>query len=288
MTSPWTLDNVSQSSSSVPQNCIILAMNTTIPWNNPNNLISLEAEFLFDRIKATIIIPVLFLIGFPANCINMAVFFKQGLKDRINLCLFSLAVVDIITLTVVFTLYAERLYSQFTDGERIGVVYRYAVNNNLIGLFGIGYGIMFLSVIISAERCICILFPMRAQSMSSKEIGVTKMLIALSIEFFILFIPVIILRIVPVFEPRLSPGDELANFFNLLVGVSEIFANISSSMNFFVYYSTGRKFRETLHCMIRRKTAPKRKQDSKSDSTTIASHTLTSVTQAACSDIQDK
>ena len=127
-----------------------------------------------------------------------------------------------------------------------------------------------------------------SSSMSSKEIGVTKMLIALSIEFFILSIPVIILRIVPVFEPRLSPGDQLANFFNLLVGVSEIFANISSSMNFFVYYSTGRKFRETLHCMIRRKTAPKRKQDSKSDSTTIAMHTLTSVTQEASLDIQDK
>jgi len=390
MTSPWTVD-VNQSASNVPHSCVILPMNVTVPWNNPNNIITFEAQNLFERIKATVIAPILFLIGFPANCINMAVFYKQGLKERINMCLFSLALIDIITLTMVFTFHAERIYTQFTSGERIGVVYRFAVNNNLIGLFGFAYGMMFLSAIISTERCICILFPMRAQrciptkalavviivgvvglmlarfavtamyrvtcffeirtqrvswqiyvndyyipnkamvtglngvffgflvtvgcpsvvlvtttisavklhqivrwrsqsssSMSSKEIGVTKMLIALSIEFFILSIPVIILRIVPVFEPRLSPGDELANFFNLLVGVSEIFANISSSVNFFVYYSTGRKFRETLHCMIRRKTAPKRKQDSKSDSTTIARHTLTSVTQEAGLDIQDK
>ena len=124
--------------------------------------------------------------------------------------------------------------------------------------------------------------------MSSKEIGVTKMLIALSIEFFILSIPVIILRIVPVFEPRLSPGDELANFFNLLVGVCEIFSNISSSVNLLVYYTTGRRFRETLHSMIQRKTAPKRKQDSKSDSSTVPKTTLKSETHKASLDIQDK
>ena len=366
-------------------------MNTTIPWNNPNNLISLETEQLFDRIKATVLIPVLFLIGFPANCINMAVFFKQGLKERINLCLFSLALVDIMALTAVFSFHAERIYTQFTDGKRIGVVYRYAVNSNLIGLFGIGYGMMFLSVIISTERCICILFPLRAQrciptkalaviivvgvsvllfarfavtamyrvtcfyemrtqrlswqpyvndyyfrnkamisalngvlygflvsvgcpfvvlvtttisavrltqmvrwrsqtssSLSSKEIGVTKMLIALSIEFFVLNIPVIILRVVPAFEPRLRPGGDFANSFNLLMGVGETFSNTSSTVNFFVYYSTGTKFRETLQSMIRRKTGTKRKQDSKSDSSTVFRNTLASVTDAASLDIQDK
>ena len=371
LTSPWTVD-VNQSAGTIPHNCVILPMNVTVPWNNPNNLISLETQNFFERIKATVIIPVLFLIGFPANCINMAVFFKQGIKERINMCLFSLALIDIITLTMVFTFHAEKIYTQFINGERIGVVYRYAVNNNLIGLFGIGYGIMFLSVIISTERCICILFPMRAQrciptkalaviivvgvsvllfarfavtamyrvtcfyemrtqrlswqpyvndyyfrnkamisalngvlygflvsvgcpfvvlvtttisavrltqmvrwrsqtssSLSSKEIGVTKMLIALSIEFFVLNIPVIILRVVPVFEPKLRPGGAFANSFNLLMGVGETFSNTSSTVNLFVYYSTGTKFRETLQSMIRRKTGTKRKQDSKSGSSSF-------------------
>ena len=96
-----------------------------------------------------------------------------------------------------------------------------------------------------------------SSSLSSKEIGVTKMLIALSIEFFVLSIPVIILPVVPVFEPRLRPGADFANFFNLLVRVGETFSKASSTVNFFVYYSTGTKFRETLHCMIHRKTTPK-------------------------------
>ena len=127
-----------------------------------------------------------------------------------------------------------------------------------------------------------------SSSLSSKEIGVTKMLIALSIEFFVLNIPVIILRVVPVFEPKLRPGGDFANSFNLLMGVGETFSNTSSTVNFFVYYSTGTKFRETLQSMIRRKTGTKRKQDSKSGSSTVFRNTLTSVTDAASSDIQDK
>ena len=389
MTSSPTADDVSQSASMVPENCIILGMNTTIPWNNPNNLISLEAEQLFDRIKATVILPLLFFVGFPANCINMAVFFKQGLKERINLCLFSLALVDLSCLSLTFVFYAERLYTQFTDGERIGVVYRYMLNNNVLGLCGIVYGPMFLSVVVSIERCICVLFPMKAKSciptraiafiivvgvsclvsarfavtamyqvtcfyemrtqrfswqpyvndyyfrnkaminalnsvfygflvtvgcpvivlatttitavrlthivrwrsqtsssLSSKEIGVTKMLIALSIEFFVLSIPIIVLRVVPVFEPRLRAGGEFANSFNLLTGLAEIFFNLSSTVNFFVYYVTGTKFRETLHVLIKWKaTTAMGTTNSNSDSTATVATTLASVEPATSADM---
>ena len=79
---------VQQTASTVPENCVILDVNTTIPCDNSHNLISLEAEFLLDRVKATVLIPILFLVGFPANYINMVVFFKQGLKERLNLCIF--------------------------------------------------------------------------------------------------------------------------------------------------------------------------------------------------------
>ena len=381
---PWTAEDFNHSANTFPQNCIILGMNATIPWDNPNNLISLETEKLFDRIKATVILPLLFLVGFPANCTNMAVFFKQGLKERINLCLFSLALVDLMSLAFTFAFHAERLYTQFTDGERIGVVYRYIVNSNLLGLYGIVYGPMFLSVVVSIERCICVLFPLRAQtciptkaiafiiivsvsvllfarfavtamyrvtcfyemrtqrvswqpyvndyyfrhkaminalnsvfygfvvtvgcpvivlvtttitavrltqmvrwrsqtssSLSSKEIGVTKMLIALSIEFFVLSIPIIVLRVVPVFEPRLRAGGEFANFLNLLMTVAEVCSNTSSSVNFFVYYMTGTKYRETVQNLRKRKASSKTTTNIKQDSIATAVNSLTSVEQAS-------
>ena len=380
MVSPRTKDNLNQSASSVLENCIILGMNTTIPWDNPHNLISLETEQLFDRIKATVLIPILFLVGFPANCINMAVFFKQGLKERINLCLFSLALVDLLTLTLTFVSHVERLYTQFTDEARIGPMYRYMINNNIIGLYGIVYGPMFLSVIVSIERCTCVLLPLRVQrciptkaiavivivgvsvllsarflvtamfqatcfyeirtqrvswqpyvndyffrnrvminvlnsvfygfiltvgcpaivliatiitsvrltkivrwrsqtssSLSSKEIGVTKMLIALSIEFFVLSIPIIVLRIVPVFEPRLSAGGEFANSFNFLLGFCEFFGNTSSSVNFFVYFVTGTKYRQTLQGLMRRKVPQTSLNQNYSGSRVTATSSITSV-----------
>ena len=348
-TSSWTVDDVNQSVTGAADGCIILDLNATIPWDNPHNLVSFQTEYLFDRIKSAIIIPALFLIGFPANCINMTVFFKQGLKERINFCLFSLALVDLICLTEIFMINVERIYTQFTDGERMGPVHRYMVDNNVIGLYGFLYGSMLLYAIISVERCVCILFPLRAKtcistkaiafttvvgilvlwfgrfaitamyqvtcfyemrtqrvmwklnvndyyfwnkavisaldgviygfsltvgcpvivliatiittvrltqvvrwrsqtssSLSNKEIDVTKMLIALSIEFFVLSIPFVGLRIVPVFEPRLRAGGHFTNALYMLLGFSELCSYTSSTVNFFVYYFTGTKYRKTL------------------------------------------
>ena len=163
MTSAWTRVYINTSVNSIPENCIIVGINATDPQNNPHNLISLETEQLFDRIKATVLIPVLFLIGFPANCINMAVFFKQGLKERINLCLFSLALVDLIYVCMVFVFYAERLYTQFPDNQRFGPVQQYMTHKRIIVLFGFGYVDLLLVAVVSTERCICVLFPLRAQ-----------------------------------------------------------------------------------------------------------------------------
>ena len=351
-----TVNDVNHSSSTVPDNCIILGMNATIPWNNPHNLISLEVEQLFYRIKAGIIIPVLFLVGFPTNCINMAVFLKQGLKERINLCLFSLALIDLIYLSAVFVFYAEQICSQFTDGERYGPVYRYMVHNRITTLFGFGYMDMLLVALVSTERCICVLFPLRAQrciptkalaflivvsglvivclrvavvlqyqitcfyemrtqrvslqlyvneyyfrnqvmtravngvfygfcltvgcpvvvlvttiittkrlthtvrwrsqtssSLSSKEIGVTKMLIALSTVFFVTSIPPIIIRVAPLFEARLAAGEVFSNAYSFLLSVLEICSYTNVSVNFFVYVITGTRFRTTLQSLLLKK-----------------------------------
>ena len=348
-----TVSTFNQSASTVPETCLILDLNTTIPWDNPQNLISLEAEFFFDRIKATVIMPALFLVGFPANCINMVVFFKQGLKERINVCLFSLALVDLIYLSTGFMFYAERIYTQFTDDKRYGPLHQYMIHKRIITLFGFGYVDVFLVAVVSTERCICVLFPLTAQrciptktlaflifvsgsvlvflrvavvsqyqitcfyetrtqrvswqlyvneyyfqneatiravngvfygfcltigcpivvliatiitavrltqivrwrnqtssSLSSKEIGVTKMLIALSVEFFVTCLPSMTIRVAPLFEPRLGAGGVFGNAFNLLISVMEICSYTNATVNFFVYVLTGTKFRETLRSLL--------------------------------------
>ncbi|XP_076436020.1 uncharacterized protein LOC143275410 [Babylonia areolata] len=345
--------NVTSSDAYDRDDCITLGWNATIPWDNPHNLISVETEIMIDKIKSGVLIPILYLIGAPANIISMVVFFKQGLKERINVCLFSLSLVDVVYQTIVLILNGERIHSLITNGEKFGAVYMYMINNNVIGLYGFWYGSTFISAVISTERCVCVLFPLRAQrciptkvlaamiaiivfvigflrfavtakyraacfyeertgrrswqlsaseyyfknmemlnildgivygicisvgcpvvvlittvitsirlrqiirwrsqassQMSTKEIGVTKMLICLSVEFLILSAPVIVLRLLPMFDPQLTAGGLYANMFLIFIGIGELSSYASSCVNFFVYYVTGSRYRETLHTLL--------------------------------------
>ena len=84
---------------------------------HPDNIVSFEVEDLIRRLKDVVSLPILFLIGGPANVINMAVFYKQGLKERINVCLFALSLADGLYLVNNMLRYGEQLYIQFTTKE---------------------------------------------------------------------------------------------------------------------------------------------------------------------------
>ena len=59
-----------------------------VPCHNPRNLISPHVAETVDLVVCAGIFPVLVTFGVISNVINMAVFVRQGLSDRINLCLF--------------------------------------------------------------------------------------------------------------------------------------------------------------------------------------------------------
>nr|KAG5693541.1 hypothetical protein BaRGS_019867 [Batillaria attramentaria] len=67
-----------------PAGCLLLLTQDFVPWDNPHNLIGMEFARLVSRAKACYILPVLFLVGFPTNCINMAVFYRQGSKSFLS------------------------------------------------------------------------------------------------------------------------------------------------------------------------------------------------------------
>ena len=97
--------------------CISLQYQDFIPWDNPDNIISFQVEDLTRRLKDVFFLPILFLIGGPANVINMAVFYKQGLKERINVCLFALSLADGLYLASNMLWFGEQLHLQFTTKE---------------------------------------------------------------------------------------------------------------------------------------------------------------------------
>ena len=80
---------------SLPPNCRVVATEFTyIPWDNPSNLISLETNFLIVKLLAGVLVPLAAFLGLVLNVLNGLAFYKQGLRERINLLLFSLAVFD--------------------------------------------------------------------------------------------------------------------------------------------------------------------------------------------------
>ena len=59
------------------------------------------------------LLPVVSLLGVVGNALTVAVFFRQGLRERVNVCLFSLALADLVVCTLYFLLYGYGLVGQF-------------------------------------------------------------------------------------------------------------------------------------------------------------------------------
>lgn len=340
--------NISKSS------CELLQFDNSTRSAQSVDPISDHLELLIYRIKSSVCIPILFLVGFPANCINMVIFAKQGLRERINLCLFSLSLVDLLLNLLFFIFHSDMLYTDFASSERFGIAYRYLIDTNIVGFYGLVHGSMVLSTIICCERCFCVVFPLQSKrflktktmgfliifcvslvtfsrfvstakyrmacvfdsqknsisyrlglsgfhlisktiddiidssifglglgvgcpvvsliatiitalklkeiiswkkfatsSISMKEVAVTKMLVCLSIQFLVLSIPVVCLRLSPLFISDLNGAGQFKNSFQVILHITEVSANTNSSLNFFVYYFAGTKYRQTLKSVFR-------------------------------------
>lgn len=105
------------------------------------------------------------LLGIPANVMNSLVFWHQGLKDRMNLCLFSLAITDLFLLVCSLTLFSVGSFIGFYDGT-LGEEY---FLKTVVSLAGVTYAFRMTSgcitMIIAIERCVCVAFPLHAPNL---------------------------------------------------------------------------------------------------------------------------
>ena len=80
--------NVTNVGTTVSDHSVAIDIIPFLPWNNPNNIITYstfrDVQFVF----SCVLDPLLWVLGVSTNVINCVVFFRQGLKDRMNLCLF--------------------------------------------------------------------------------------------------------------------------------------------------------------------------------------------------------
>ncbi|KAK7486142.1 hypothetical protein BaRGS_00022608 [Batillaria attramentaria] len=143
------------------------------PGQNTDDLVSAEFQRSFSKFLRAALLTVMFVIGSPMNIMNMVVFVKHGLKERINLCLFCLSFSDFTVIFAHFIWGLDWAVRDITGDYTKYPVYRVFINNYIIALAGFIYVSSFMSTVIACERWACVVSPIKAKTIiSTKTMGV--------------------------------------------------------------------------------------------------------------------
>ncbi|XP_025096849.1 uncharacterized protein LOC112565555 [Pomacea canaliculata] len=131
------------------------------------DIVSFETYEVFTTITQCAVKPVLFLVGIPSNVLNCVVFWRQGVRDPMNLCLFCLSLADLLHMTFLFVQSVIGPFVEFQDkvlGKEI-----YHKTSAYTKWFSVEMYSMSgcISLVIAVERCVCVMMPLRAVSIIS-------------------------------------------------------------------------------------------------------------------------
>ena len=136
-----------------------------IPCDNPENLVDKATREEVEGLLLMTVLPSLELFGVTTNVINCMVFVRQGLRDRINLCLFSLALADTSFLLFMFSAKFFSFLGLFDrDLPEVEVYWSQKHTNTVLGpMLGSMNISNLMTMVISVERCICVVSPFTAK-----------------------------------------------------------------------------------------------------------------------------
>ena len=133
-----------------------------IPCDNAENLVDKATREEAEGLLLMTVLPSLELFGVTTNVINCMVFVRQGLRDRINLCLFSLALADTSFLLFMFSAKFFSFLGLF-DRDLQGYWSQKHTNTVLGPMLGSMNISNLMTMVISVERCICVVSPFTAK-----------------------------------------------------------------------------------------------------------------------------
>ena len=160
-----------------------------IPWNNPDNIISVQTLLSVEQVVTCGVSLILLIVGVPTNLLNCLVFYRQGLRDRMNLCLFSLALADMLFVTFFYVICSFCLVGQLRP--ELEEWWKYFARKYFTGLFrGFLYTSGLLTMLIAVERCVCVTLPLKAATLvKTRTIAVIIVSIVLAIQGVCLLYP---------------------------------------------------------------------------------------------------
>ncbi|KAL8620433.1 hypothetical protein ACOMHN_066744 [Nucella lapillus] len=154
----------------IPEGCLLKQISAFLPWDNKDNIVSKDVDTMINVLFSGIFLPLLFLVSCSTNMINTVVFYKHGLQERINLCLFTLSVLDMLSVTVAYGFNSDVLY-MFLTGKAggIGPAVVFFVRTYLVSLHAFIAASQVLSTIIALDRCLCITRPLLVKNLVSTK-----------------------------------------------------------------------------------------------------------------------
>ncbi|KAH9505318.1 hypothetical protein Btru_059247 [Bulinus truncatus] len=119
---------------------------------------------VFSLVNNGIVCTLIGTLGLVANVINMAVFYRQGLNTSTNISLFSMAVSDIIRILCVE--WANICFNPYIENLRTPILFDEIFY--ITGGWPVGCACritLYITVFITAERCLCIVFPLTIKTL---------------------------------------------------------------------------------------------------------------------------
>ncbi|KAL8586477.1 hypothetical protein ACOMHN_050072 [Nucella lapillus] len=174
-----------------------------LPLVKSEGILSSQVELIIRHTK-DVTMTFLFFLGGPGNVINMVVFYKQGLQDRVNLCLFMLSLTDEFHSIMGMFHHAEQLYLAFTTQDLFGPIDTFLTNYNSLGLFGFNYISYILSAIIATERCLCIINPLKFQTLLKTKTMAIIIIVTYILILGLCFITTFRYRVGCLYDPEIN------------------------------------------------------------------------------------
>lgn len=152
------------------------------PLKAGGDVISKETRQLLEMICYAGVTSLICVVSVPANVVNCLVFWRQGLHERMNLCLFCLALVNCFHLTIIFVVQCVSVFVQCYD-KVVGEGYSSTVAVYLGGvLYAFRTTSHCITMVIAVERCVCVVYPLHSSGLLR-----TRTMGALVLMCFIVF-----------------------------------------------------------------------------------------------------
>lgn len=134
-----------------------------------------EDRQLLEVINGVFIISIFCVLGTVSNCINIVVFYKQGFRNTVNISLFSLAIADLCSLiTLQWIMICVNPWFASADIHMVPYEIQYLTGSLPHVCFVRISG--WITVYITAERCLCITFPLKIKQLVTRRSTVLTIL----------------------------------------------------------------------------------------------------------------